>query len=142
MLDRPASSVPQYLGVVVGVRGKCTDATAFIGVQFTISGSFTGCTMQYYAGDDAHQDDTTGAPYASGPAGSYAPQTAITPNQITPTPRTMKMPFSGQLGGSPATPVDRAKLIVVAWQFDVDASTSSAPGSCIADLTIDDVRFY
>jgi hypothetical protein len=141
-LDRPAISVPQYLGVVVGVRGKCIDATAFIGVQFTISGSFSGCTMQYYASDDAHQDDTTGAPYASGPAGSYPPQTAITANQITSIPRTMKMDFSGQLGGSPATPIDRAKLIVVAWQFTVDASASSTPSSCIADLTIDDVRFY
>ena len=63
-------------------------------------------------------------------------------NQMTSIPRTMKMDFSGQWGGSPATPVDRAKLFVVAWQFTVDATTGSAPNSCIADLTIDDVRFY
>lgn len=142
-LDRPVTSVPQYLGVVLAGRNNCVDATAFSGVQFSISGSFSGCTMTYYANDDAHQDDTTGAPRASGPAGSYPPQTAITANQITPTPRTMKMPFSGQLGGSPATPVDPARLIIFgAWAFTVDASTSSTQGSCIADLTIDDVRFY
>jgi hypothetical protein len=142
-LDRPATSAPQYLGVVFASRKNCVDATAFTGVQFTISGSFSGCTMKYYANDDAHQDDTTGASHASGPAGSYPPQTVITANQITPIPRTMKMPFSGQSGGSPATPVDRSRLIIVGgWQFDVDASTSSTPGSCIADLTIDDVKFY
>jgi len=142
-VDRPATSVPQYLGVVVGVRGKCIDATAFIGVQFTISGSFLGCTMRFYANDDAHQDDTTGAPHASGPEGSSPPQTVITANQITSIPRTMKMDFSGQSGGSPSTPVDRARLIIEGgWQFNVDASTSSAPSSCIADLIIDDVRFY
>jgi hypothetical protein len=142
-VDGLATSVPQYLGVVVASRENCVNASAFTGVQFTISGSFSGCTMSYYANDDAHQDDTTGASHASGPEGSYPPQTAITTNQVTSMPRTMKMPFSGQSGGSPATPVDPARLIIVAgWQFDVDASTSSTPSSCIADLTIDDVRFY
>jgi hypothetical protein len=142
-LDRPATSAPQYLGVVLAGHNRCVDATAFTGVQFTISGSFSGCTMHYYANDDAHQDVTSGAPRASGPEGSYPPQTAIPANEITAMPRTMKMPFSGQSGGSPATPVDPARLIIVGgWQFDVDASTSSVPGSCMADLTIDDVRFY
>jgi len=141
-VDRPATSVPQYLGVVVANRENCIDASAFIGVQFTISGSFSGCTMQFYANDDAHQDDTTGATHASGPAGSYPPQTAIMANQITSIPRTMTMPFSGQSGGSPATPINRARLIHVAWQFTVDAITSGTPSSCIVDLTIDDVRFY
>jgi hypothetical protein len=134
--------VPQYLGVVVAGRENCIDATAFSGVQFSISGSFSGCAMKYYANDDAHQDDTTGAAHASGPAGSYPPQTVITANQLTSTAQIFRMPFSGQLGGSPATPVDPARLIIVGWQFDVDASTSSTPGSCIADLTIDDVKFY
>jgi hypothetical protein len=141
-LDRPATSGPQYLGVVVASPEKCIDATAFTGVQFTISGSISGCTMQYYAGDDAHQDDTTGAPHASGPAGSSPPQTAIAAKQVTSIPQTMKMPFSGQTGGIPATPVDRARLIHVAWQFTVNATISNTPASCIADLTIDDVRFY
>lgn len=142
-LERPVTSVPQYLGVVLASRTLCVDATAFTGVQFTMGGSFSGCTMKYYANDDAHQDDTTGAPHASGPEGSYPPQTVIAASQITLTPRTMKMPFSGQSDGSPATPVDPARLIIVGgWQFDVDPSTSSTPSSCVADLTIDDVRFY
>ena len=141
-VDRPATSVPQYLGVVVASRENCIDARAFTGVQFTISGSFSGCTMLFYANDDAHQDDTTGATHASGPAGSYPPQTAITASQITPIPHAMTMPFIGQSGGSPATPIDRARLIHVAWQFTVDATTSNTQSSCVADLTIDDVRFY
>src|SRR5664279_3523314 len=133
-LDRPTTSAPQYLGVVLAGRNSCVDATAFTGVEFTISGSFSGCTMHYYANDDAHQDVTSGAPRASGPEGSYPPQTVITANQITPTPKTMKMPFSGQSGGSPATPIDPARLIVVGgWQFDVDATMSNEQGSCIAD---------
>jgi hypothetical protein len=141
-LNRPATSVPQYLGVIVGAEPKCVDATAFDGVQFLISGSLSGCTMRYYANDDAHQDDTTGALHASGPAGSYPPQTTIRPSQVTSTAQILRMPFDGQSGGSPATPVDPARLIFFGWQFDVDASSSGAQAPCIADLTIDDVRLY
>lgn len=141
-VNRVATSQPQYLGVVLATSKNCIDATAFTGVQFSISGSFSGCTMQYDANDDVHQDDTTGAPHASGVAGSYPPQTMIPSTEVTSTAQVLKMPFSDQVGGSPATPLDRARLILVAWQFTVDATTSSTPSSCLADLTIDDVRFY
>jgi hypothetical protein len=142
-LDRPEAATDQYLGVVVGVGGAgCIDAAAFTGVQFAISGSFSGCTLRFLANDDVHQDYTTGAPHAAGPAGSYAPQTTIAADQVTATPRILKLPFDGQWGGSPATPIDPARLILVGWQLDIDANASSTPGSCIADLTIDDVRFY
>ncbi len=141
-LDRPATSVPQYLGVVLQTGPSCMDATAFHGVQFSISGSFSGCSMQFYANDDAHQDDTTGAPHASGPAGSYPPQAPLTSQQVTSTAQILQMPFSDQVGGNPPTPIDRARLIMVAWQFTVDATTGTAPSSCVADLVIDDVRFY
>ena len=142
VVNTPATSEPQYLGVVVGFASGCMNATAFTGVKFSISGSFSGCTLGYYTNDDAHQDDTSGAPHASGPAGSYPPQTAIAANQVTSTQRVLKMPFSGQSGGSPSTPIDPTRLIFLAWQFDVNASAGSTPSACLADLLIDDVAFY
>lgn len=141
-LDRLQDAEPQYLGVLVGIPARCMDAAAFSGVQFAISGSFSGCTLKYFAIDDAHQDHTSGAPHATGPKGSYAPQNAIAASRVTGTPQILKMPFSGQWGGSPATPIDPARLISVGWQLEIAASTSGTPGSCLADLTIDDVRFY
>jgi hypothetical protein len=45
------------------------------------------------------------------------------------------MPFVVLSGGYPATPFDEAKLTGVRWAF-------SFQGSCVADVTIDDVRFY
>jgi hypothetical protein len=142
-VNTPATSVPQYLGVVVGPwKTTCVDASAFTGVQFSISGSFSGCTMKYLANDDAHQDEMSGAPRASGPAGSYAPTIVIAANQVTSTAQVLKMPFDRQSGGNPSTPIDQARIILLAWQFELDASASGTPTSCIADVTIDGVRFY
>src|SRR5450755_2490239 len=63
--NAPATSDPQYVGTFLYFAG-CVDASAFSGVQFSISGSFSGCTMQVFSNDAEHQDATTGAPFATG----------------------------------------------------------------------------
>ena len=151
MVDTPATSVAQYVGVALGF-GRCIDATLFSGVQFTIRGSFSGCAMQYTAGDIAHQDETSGAPFATGLAGSYQPSTTLNASQFqspvsmeAPIPValvTMRMPFGSEVGGNPASPVDKSKLILILWQFNVAPATGTAPSPCTADITIDDVAFY
>jgi hypothetical protein len=144
--DAPATSAIEYLGFGVGFK-DCVDATAFTGVSFTISGSFSGCTMQYATGDVEHQDSTTDSYFATGPAGSYPPQRTLTANEITAAPQTLMMPFTGStIFGSPQTPLDKKKLVLVLWQFTVPAAATStadaAPAACVADITIDNVSFY
>jgi hypothetical protein len=142
----PATSATQYAGLFLGFT-DCIDATAFTGVSFTISGSFAGCTMQYATGDVEHSDSTVNTYLGTGVAGSYQPQVALTASEITAAPQILMMPFVGNAAlGSPATPLDKTKLISVFWQFVIPAagpSTSdAAPAACVGDITIDNVSFY
>ena len=140
-----ATSAPQYVGVVV-YFDSCIDASAFTGVQFDISGSFSGCTMQYATGDVAHQDETVVAPtFATGPAGSYPPQSTISVGQLTSAPQTIMEPFAGYtIAGGPNPPVDTSKLILTLWQFTVPAGVPGDGGTpgCTASIAIDNVKFY
>ena len=138
MENAPATPAPQYLGVLISFDG-CVDASAFTGVQFSISDtSLGGCTMVYATGDVVHQSATTGLPYATGAPSAYPPEAAVTPE---PTPATLMMPFvGGPSGGNPATPVDPTKLTIVLWEFQVAPSGGALP--CVADVTVDDVKFY
>ena len=136
-----ANSAPQYLEVLVAFD-TCVDANAFAGVEFSISGSFSGCTMKYGAGDVEHQDVTSGAPYATGPAGAYLPLSSISASQVTATRQTLRISFDDQLYGNPPAPIDETKLIFALWQFVVAPAAGDGPSFCIADVTIDDVRFF
>jgi len=137
--------MPQYWGVGIYFNGNpvgtdCIDATAHTGVQFDVSGSVsgTGCTVQYSTNDSEHTDNSLD-PKGDGPAGSYAPQGMFT---VAATPTTIMMPFNGPSapsGGSPATPVDKAKLTGVQWQF---TTAEGLDQSCVVDITIDNVRFF
>ena len=143
-----ATSVDQHVGVDVSFD-KCIDASAFTGVQFTISGSFSGCSIGYATADSEHADSTfsPGIPNATGPAGSYAPSAQLTAAQVTPTPMTISMPFHGAGApsyGNPAVAVDPTKLGGVEWAFTIPAAAAGDGGTpmCTATLTIDNVRFY
>jgi hypothetical protein len=142
----PATSAAQYVGVALSFA-NCIDARAFTGIQFSISGSFSGCTMQYATGDSGHQDPATGAPHATGTSGAYPPQSMLTAAEVTAVPQTLMMPFSGtSISGNPPTPLDTAKLIFALWQLTIPAGApATADGgtpACVADLTIDNVAFY
>ena len=136
----------QYVGGGIYFDG-CLDATAWSGVSFTISGSLSGCSMQYATGDVEHQDATIDSHFATGPAGAYPPQSTIASSEVTATPQTLSMPFTGStLSGDPQTPLDKSELILVLWQFTVPAgapaTTDAAPSGCVGDITIDNITFY
>jgi hypothetical protein len=138
------TSTPQFLGAVVSFN-NCIDASAFVGVQFTISGSFSGCTMQYATGDVEHQDVTMASTFATGPVGSYPPQNRIAAGDLTSTPRTIKAPFVGSdIQGSPRTALDASKLIFTLWQFSVPVAAEDGGENpkCTGNITIDDIKFY
>jgi hypothetical protein len=144
--NAPATAAAQYLGIAIGFA-DCIDASAFTGVKFSISGSVSGCAMWYAAGDVEHQDPATDSYFATGPAGAYPPQTELTDSQVTAVPQTLVMPFtSSTIFGDPETPIDKTKLVLVLWQFDVPAAApATADGgtpACVADITIDNVTFY
>jgi hypothetical protein len=52
------------------------------------------------------------------------------------------VPFPALAHGDPETLIDIAKVTGLGWAFFVDASIGAGTPSCVADLTIDDVRFY
>jgi hypothetical protein len=145
--NAPATSAPQYVGVALFFT-KCIDATAFTGVQFSISGTFSGCTMQYAIVDSEHQDPASGAPYSTGPTGAYSAQATLAAAQVTSAPQTLMIPFvsASNSAGNPRTPLDTSRLILAIWQFTIPAGApATADGgtpACVADITIDNVAFY
>ncbi len=95
------TSTPQFLGVVVAFN-NCIDASGFSGVQFTISGSLSGCTMQYATGDVEHQDMTFAAPFATGAVGPTRRRTG--------SPSMNCNPFRGPSGPRSSPPTFAATL--------------------------------
>jgi hypothetical protein len=143
-INAPATSRPQLLGTLEQFN-SCVDASAFTGVQFTIRGSFSDCSLVYGTGDVQHEDVTLSSTFASGPAGSYVPQHKLSASDLSATPRTLKLPFARtDVQGNPPKPIDPTQLIFALWQFIVPiaADDGSATPPCLADVTIDDVQFY
>ncbi|MDB4980548.1 MAG: hypothetical protein JWM82_1300 [Myxococcales bacterium] len=143
-LDKPVISTSQVLIVDLPFP-KCVDATAFTGLQFTISGSLSGCVFGEGTQDSAHLHADGSSVYAAhgiGGPGVIPNTTVLTADQITPTPQTLRMPFAAQSHGVPETPTDTSKLTWIDWVFAVAPQTPGGPTACKADLTIADVRFY
>ncbi len=106
-------------------------------MQFTISGSMTGCTMQYSTNYTA-ADDASTVPKGSctlGTGNCYSPQKTVT---VADTETTIQVSWTGGTGGSPAGPVDPAKLTGIQWQFTIAAGS----GTCNADIKVKNVKFY
>lgn len=136
----PATAEKQYPGIALGFNG-CVDASAFDGVEFSISGSFSGCSLTFASGDAAHQDATTGAPIATGAPGAFQPQTLIAGRMDSSEAVPLRVPFTQQTGGNPDSPIDASELIFMLWQLNVPTGGDDAE-PCLADLRIDDVKFY
>ena len=134
-----ATASPQYVGFVLYFT-DCVNASAFTGIEFTISGTMTGCTLQlsanYSENDNKASDPAKGSCSMPPAADCYSNQKAVT--GITTTPTTVQVPWSGFAGGVPAGPTDSTQLTGVQWQLTIPAGT----GTCAAELSITDVKFY
>ena len=131
----------------------CIDAHTYTGVQFDISGSLMGanCTIQFSITDSAHSDSTVlkadgtvNDPKASGPKGSYSPQLDVPATDFTSTPMTIKVPFTGPTGGSPAittTPLDPTKIEGVQWQMTTPIAADGGATECNLSMTLANVKF-
>lgn len=143
-VDVPAKSATQYIGAFLHFDG-CVDASAFAGVQFTLSGSLSGCTLQYASADDGHTSTAGGWMIASAPPGSYPMQHSIFAARLTATPQTVRASFNGgDIRGVPSAPMDASKLIFLQWQLTVPAARAgqSPPARCTGQITVDDLSFF
>jgi hypothetical protein len=143
VLTAPTTSTAQTLLVVDHFK-DCVDATAFTGVEFSISGSLSGCKLAYFTEDSVHlyDDGSPHATHGTSRAGFHPAFMALADSQVTSVPQTLRVPFAALSAGFPLRPIDETKITGAGWVFLIDPSTSGGAPSCVADLTIDDVRFY
>jgi len=148
-------SKPHYQGFGLYMNGNaggtdCVNGSSYTGIEFDLSGSLTGtgCAMIFSINDSEHADSTATPvdPKAGGPAGSYAPQFAITASQLTSTAMTIKVPFTAPAfaGGaaSPATAVDPTKVTGVQWQMAVPVASDGGATECVWNINLANVKFY
>ncbi len=135
--DVAATSAAQYVGTVLFFN-DCVDASAFKGVEFTISGTMTaGCSMQYstnYSGADDVSTDPKGS-CTLGTGNCYSPQKAVT---LPTTPTAVQVAWADATGGNPVGAVNTKELTGIQWQFTVAAGSVA----CTADVTITGVKFF
>jgi hypothetical protein len=134
-----ATGSPRYVGFVIYFN-DCINASTFTGLQFTVSGTMTGCTLQlsanYSENDNMASDPAKGSCSMPPAADCYSNQKAVT--GVSTTPSTVQVPWSGFTGGVPSGPTDSTQLTGVQWQLTIPAGT----GTCAADISITDVKFY
>lgn len=134
-----ATASPRYVGFVLYFN-DCVDASTFKGIEFTVGGTMTGCTLQlsanYSENDNKASDPAKGSCSMPPAPDCYSNQKGVT--GITDTPTTVQVPWSAFSGGVPAGPTDSTQLTGVQWQLTIPAGT----GTCAADLSITNVKFY
>ena len=133
-----ATSSAQYVGSVLYFN-KCVDAVAYSGVEFTLSGTMSGCTLVYsanYSGTTDSAVDSKGTCKVSSTITScYAPQKSLT---VSSSPTQVRIGWDDTTGGSPVGPVDESKLTGLQWQFTIPGGS----GTCSASITISNLKFY
>jgi Glycoside hydrolase family 44 len=108
---------------------SCVDASAFAGIEFTITGDLGACSLSLVVGFS--EDGSV----AYGPLGSCTASTCLFPGSPPLATGTSTVLFSDLAGGAPVPAVNPATLTGVQWQFAAPA------GGCSASFTVDDVKF-
>jgi hypothetical protein len=130
-LTASSSASVNYVGFGLAFN-SCVNASAYSGVRFTLTGTVTGCTMQFMTTYTEVLPTSDPKGMCSGPT-CYPSQTDVTPQAA---PRSVAWNAYTR-PGVPVATVDAGRLANVVWQFTIPASTA-----CSADVTIDDVQFY
>jgi hypothetical protein len=138
-----SATMIEYAGQVVYFSGDaagldCVTASTYTGVQFTLSGTISGCTVVFTINDSEHSAASTADPKASGASTAYPGTVSLTP---TSTATLVQVPFVGTgapTGGMPASAIDPTKLESISWQYVIPEGT----GTCTSSLTISDIAFY
>jgi hypothetical protein len=140
--DVPPAAGPQYLGTTLYFN-SCLDASFYSGVQFTISGSITGCELVFGVNDiihDDHASDSKGTCDAG--SNCYAPNMVVA-MPVTSSPTVMQIPWITAGGSVPNVPLNTSQLVGVQWQFNIAPTPDGGtPENCTAQVQIKDVKFY
>jgi hypothetical protein len=138
-----AGSAPAYPGLTLFFSGPCVDASAFSGVEFTLEGTLSGCTMQYATAftEDAYNGGNNIGSCTDSLC--YEPQTDLLP---TPTATVVQIPWAVTLESIPGHPVanpdDPASITGLEWQFTVPQATDAGTNTCVANVNISNLEFY
>jgi hypothetical protein len=150
MQNEGQGASPDYTGVVIYFNGNamgtdCVNASSYQGIQFDMSGTFSGCAVVISNNDKEHETNDPTAMETKGVCAKadncYSPQLPLTHFA---SPSTIMVPFSdaGFNPGSPATNTDPANLTGFQLQIATPAATDAGAGTCTADLVINNVKFY
>jgi hypothetical protein len=130
-----------YAYVGVPLDNNPVDGSAATGITFTASGSVTGtgCQIQYSTVDQDHADTTNGG-HCTATDGCYPSSKVF---QLTASPTPVTVLWGDQIGGmataaAPST-VNAAQILNLQWQ--VQTQPSVVGDSCMADVTIDDIKW-
>jgi hypothetical protein len=134
----PDGSGAVYAGAGVAFAAStCIDASAYSGVEFTLSGSLGGCQVAFginFAEDTTPANDANRGKCTA--TNCYGPSYSIT------SVGTMIVPFTALSGGMPMGTVDPSQLTSIQWQFALpSAQSGDGGGGCSANFTVSDVSF-
>jgi len=152
--------VHDYSGFGLYFSCKTSAGSSYTGIQFDIGGTFTGNGMGTGTVPSAQVTFNVGTPadevaaqYTSTPTtpswgacipanGNQYDGTCLAPNQViqlTATPTTVKVPWSGFTTGKPSATPDPTNLLAFAWALPW---TGTGGAQYVADITVDNIRFY
>jgi hypothetical protein len=112
----------------------CVDASAYGGVQFTVSGSLGTCSLNVFV---ATSEDNAAA--NGGPAASCTATSCVSPYSAPLGLGTNVVPFAALSGGAPDPTEDPSALNNIGWTLNVPTDGVTAP--CKASFTISNVSF-
>jgi hypothetical protein len=120
---------------------SCLDASAFSGVELTISGSVSGCVLQWGVGYAEDVASSTGSCTAITPTTCHPPEYDVL---VTVTPTTVQIPWAAppsSFGAPIGNPDDPAGITGFNWQFAIPAAQNGGD-TCVADVNISGLKFY
>jgi hypothetical protein len=127
----PTDPADEFSGFGLGFD-MCVDASAYTGVEFTITGDLGSCALTFaaqFSEDNSVTDDPSFGSCTLG--GNCFP-----PSSGPIVAGTTVVHFADLLGGSPQTSVDARALTGVQWNLDTNPASP-----CSASFAVTDIRF-
>jgi len=110
----------------------CVDASAYTGIQFTISGDPGNCSLTFaaqFSEDNSVTDDPM--------FGSCTSSPCIPPSSLPIAVGTTTVHFSDVTGGTPDPTVDPRALTGIQWNL----SPNDGASACVGNFVVTDIRF-
>ncbi len=113
----------------------CVDASAYTGIQFTITGDLGTCLVE--ASVVPSEDNATG----NGSVGTCVASSCMSPVSPPVSAGTTTVPFTSMSGGTPRATVDAHALNDVQWVVVAPTDASGNAQSCGANFIVSNISF-